>query len=335
MRCLALLSLFLAGSTPAGLTGLVHDADSLTVRIAAIDSGDGSVSLGTAMIPDCCYLGAGLTAVDADHGRVFAFGQYSSGPQAGVTVLMTLSLDGANASLVVPEEPLQAVLAWDAQSERLISARMTVGPASTQWISVDPVDGSISPVGSASTECCELFSGMANVGELPGGGRGLYTVGRPFGASDWQLLVVDLADGAIQEVAALPAGRPGFVSFDDATGQIDMLMQTSLNDPSILYRIDPADGSVIEQAINSAGNCCLTSPGDMASQSEGVTGTTWWIGGNGANSSLAPGFFALSANDSNALTTRVSLDGNLYLHALIVSGAVVDPGLLFKDRFEF
>ena len=111
-------------------------------------------------------------------------------------------------------------------------------------------------------------------------------------------------------------------------------MQTSLEDSSIVYRIDPADGSAIQRSANSASNCCLASPGQMASQSFGVTGATWWIGGSGALSVPSPGFFTLSADESNGLTKRVVLEGNLFLHALIVSGTVVDPGLLFQDRFE-
>ncbi len=335
IHCLALFSLFFAGMTHAGLTGLVHSADDSSVRIASIDSGDGSVSLGAAAISDCCYLAAGLTAIDVDQGRVFAFGHYSSGAQAGDPVLMIFSLDGTTATEVVPGEVPRGVLAWDGQSERLVSAVMTAQPAGTQWITIDPLDGSVDLLGGESSDCCELISGMGDIGDLPGGGRALFTVGRFFGASDWQLLVVDLADGAIQELTALPTGRPGFLVVDDASGQVDVLMQTSLGNPSLLYRIDPADGQVTEQAVNSAENCCLTSPGDMASRSEGVTGVTWWIGGDGSNSSPDPGFFTLSANDSNALTNRTTLQGDFYLHALIVSGTVVDPGLLFQDRFEF
>ncbi len=329
-----LLLLVVTGLANGGLTGLVHDIDDDSIRIAFIDSADGSVSLGTASIKECCYLGAGLSAVDSDQGRVFALGTPTSGPNSGDPVLMTLGMDGESAFSISLGEIPKSVLAWDSQSEQLISVVTAVSPARTQWITIDPLDGSVDALGDASADCCELIPGMADVGDIPDNGRGLFTIGRPFGASEWLLLVVDLASGEIDNLATLPPGRPGFLVFDDESGQIDVLIQTSLDDASLLFRINPADGSVTEQAVNSTENCCLTSPGDMASQSKGVTGATWWVGGKDVNGTPTPGFFTLSATDSNALSNRVSLDGNLFLHALIVSGSVVDPGLLFQDRFE-
>jgi hypothetical protein len=329
-----LVTLVAAASLQAGLTGLVYDADDSAVRVAFIDSGDGSVSQGSAGIDDCCLLVAGLTAIDTDGDRVFSVGQFSGGPNAGDPVLLELSLDGESASQISPAQVPQAVLAWDQQSGRLISAVLGQGPSSTQWIAIDPENGSVDSIGSESTTCCELVAGIADIGELPGGGKALYVVGRNHGESDWQLLAVDLSDGAITSLAPLPAGSPGFMVFDEASGQVDVLMQTALDEPSILYRIDPADGIATELAVNSAPDCCLASPGDMASRTEDQFGSTWWVGGSGAVSQPVPGFFTLSGAESNSLSKRVALDGNLFLHALIVSGTVVNPALLFHDRFE-
>ncbi len=329
------LALLIAGSpSQAGLTGLVYDADNTQLRMAFIDSQDASLTPGNAAIDDCCEMLAGLTAIDSEGQRVFALGRPLAGPDASNTVLLELSLDGESARQVAPAVEPQAVLAWDEISGKVISAVQTANPATTQWVAIDPSDGSVDLLGSESSTCCELIAGLADIGTRPGGGRALYVVGRDHGNADWHLLSVDLSNGMVITLTALPQGQPGFLVFDVASEKIDVLMQTSLDQASLIYRIDPAGGSPVLLATNTSDHCCLTSPGDMASSSTDELSTTWWVGGNRALSGTAAGFFTLTVAETSAVSRRQPLAGNLFLQALVVSGEVVNPLILFRDRFE-
>ncbi len=315
------------------LVGLVQDASDGSLKMLEIDVQTGQTTSGSAAIENCCLVGMGLTAVDADSGRVFAFGRRSSGPQAGEPALMTLSLDGKQVFHVEPEQTPQALLAYDNQSARLISATLSSAPEfATRWISLDPVTGQVEQIGAEQSNCCEIVSGLATVGSLPTGSRVMYFIGRLFGVAEWHLLAMDLANGNLTVVAELPAGNPGFLVLDQQTGLLEVMMQTAVADALRLYRVDPDDGMVSLAATHSVSECCLVSPGDVASLDP--IDMIWWVGGSGSRL-IGPtaGYFALQADtDSNAVPDW-SLDADLRLHALMFSFLRL-MDLLFQDRFE-
>jgi hypothetical protein len=329
-----LITLLASTSAWAGLTGLVRDVNDGSLRVVQIDSATGEVTAGSASLADCCRVGAGLTAVDLGGNQLFAFGHQSAGDDEGNPLLMQFSLDGQQATTVTPDRLPQAVMAYDNQSSRLYSVSLSPAPDfAIQWFSLDPATGQSTLIGNPATDCCEILAGLGAIANLPGGGRGLYFVGRPSGSPDWHLLAADLNNGDVVDLATLPGGTPGFLVVHPTSGVADFMIQTTLADSIELYRVDPATGIVTNQASHDVSNCCLVSPGDVASLSSDEP--FWWIGGSGAQ--LNPpgaGFFALLANaDTNQAPARTLL-GNYRLHALVVSGTVVSPDLIFRDRFQ-
>jgi hypothetical protein len=327
----ALVMVSVVGLAQAGLTALVEDASDGSLRVVAIDSGTGQVIPGTAAIDDCCLVGAGLSAIDVAGERVFAFGIRNAGDLNGQPILMTLSLDGSETHSVETDQLPQSVLGYDSQSDRLVSTTYSVD--GTQWISLDPDTGQANSIGSPMEDCCEIVSGLAAVGNLPAGPRALYFVGRDHGASAWQLLAVELATGGVTSIAELPEGTPGMLVLDEQTGQLDLLLQTAIGEPSALYRVDPAVGTASLVATQAGAGCCLISPGDVASLD--LDGEYWWVGGSRSDlSSPASGYLALAAGFDAGVVPAWQIEPGYRLHALMVTGAVVNPGWLFRDRFE-
>lgn len=321
-----LLALLTAPAT-AGLTGLVYDESTGSIRAVGIDSASGAVTPGQQAIDDCCWIATGMTAVDQAGERLFAFGRDTVKDS---TVLLTLSHDGSQAGLMELTQTLQALLAYDSGQDRLISVSLQAAPSATsQWVSIDPGTGVVTPIGDPLADCCEFATGLAAVS---GTQQVLYFVGREPGQAEWHLFSTDLAAGSVESLAALPPGRPGFLVLDENSGKLDLLMQTKPDEASGLYRIDPVDGSVELVATQTDSDCCLTGPGQTASLDQ--DSQFWWIGGSGSGLTPSPGFFALGASSSAGVATVEQLTPGYRLHALVISGAVVNLDLLFQDRFQ-
>jgi hypothetical protein len=325
-----LLTATIAESARAELAALVVDRGEGSLRVVAVDSSDGGVTPGSVAIADCCLLGAGLTAADADGERFFAFGREST---ADEDRLATLAFDGSSAGTVVPARAPQVLLAYDGMQDRLISVALGGSAASPtlQWFSLDPSTGAASDIGPTDATCCELMTGVADVDAA---GQRLFFVGRAFGQSDWRIRSLDLASGDVTDVGPMPAaGRPGFLRYSDAGGHLDVYMQNGPNGADDgFYRVDPGTGSGILVADEDDGGCCLLGLGHIASLDD--SGEAWWLAGSGAGMTPTPGFMSLFAESGNGSVSERTIDAGYALHALVVDGQVVSPGLIFSDRFE-
>lgn len=314
----------------AELAALVVDNADNSLRVLAVDSADGSVTPGSAAIADCCLVGAGLTAADAAGERFFAFGREST---ADEDRLATLSFDGSSASTVVPARTPQVLLAHDGVQDRLISVELGGSAASPtlQWFSLDPDTGAATDIGSADAICCELMTGVAG---MDAAGQRLFFVGRAFGQADWRIRSLDLVSGDVTDVGPLPAaGRPGFLRYSDAGGYLDVYMQDgSSGADDGFYRVDPGTGAGTLVADEDDGGCCLLGLGHIASLDD--SGEAWWLAGSGAGMTPEPGFMSLFAESDNGNVSARLISPGYALHALVVDGEVVSPGLIFSDRFE-
>lgn len=308
----------------AELIGLAHNAGNGSLQAVSIQSDSGAVTPGAAAASDCCLLPAGLAATDATGERFFAVGEWTGGAEAGNTALFEFAFDGASFNSISLAEVPRSVLAWDDQNNRLISLRQE---PETVLLAIDSSDGSITALGGPATNCCEVVSGMFAMDSV---GQRLFVAGRAFGASDWSLLAFNLASGAVSDVAVLPAGRPGFMLYDDSTGRVQMMMQTALADSGTLFAINPGSGAVDTLASYSNNDCCLYTPGDAASYS--VDGEVVWVAGSdGAN---APSILGQFASGVDRVIDVKALDSGYNLHAMVVDGITVVTGTIFWDRFE-
>lgn len=319
-----LLALLVSLPVSAELIGLVHETNGGSLQVVSIQSGNGAVTPGAAAASDCCLLPAGLAATDAVGERFFAVGEWTGGAEAGNTALFEFAFDGASFdSVTLPEVP-RSVLAWDDQNNRLISLRQE---PETVVLAIDPSDGSITALGGPATDCCEVVTGMF---ALDSAGQRLFVAGRGFGDSGWSLLSFDLNSGAVSDLAALPAGRPGFMLYDASTGRVEVMMQTALADSGTLVAIDPGTGAVDTLASYSNSDCCLYTPGDAASYS--ADGEVVWTAGSDA--SVTPGILGQFASGVDRVVDVEPIDAGYYLHAMVVEGITVVTGTIFWDRFE-
>lgn len=314
----------------AGLAGLVFEESEGNLMMASIDSGTGAVSPGAATLNDCCQLVSGLTAIDRVGERLFAIGLQAGVTDEPIPLLLTFALDGSAVSSVELDQLPQALLAYDHGADRLISVFLAAPPsASSQWISIDPTTGAVIQIGDPDSNCCEILTGLAAVASGP---QQLYLLGRNFGEADWQLRGIDLMTGASSVLAELPVGRPGFLSLDADSGQVDLLIQTAPEASSGLYRINPGDGTSVLLATQHDANCCLVMPGQAASLDD--SGQFWWIGGSGDGLTPNAGFFVLQATANGAALNSRQLPAGYRLNALVVDGEVVSLNQIFHDRFE-
>ncbi len=329
----AALMTIAAAVSPAALAELaavVVDRSDDSLRVVGIDSGDGSITPGSAAIPDCCRVGAGLTAADPGGERFFVFGRELT---ANGDRLATLGFDGASASSVVPARVPQVFLVHDAVQGRLVSVELGGNAAdpTVQWFSIDPATGSAADIGPPDEICCELMTGVAGI-DAPA--RRLFFVGREFGQAEWRIRSVDLATGTVSDIGALPtSGRPGFLRYSGVGDHLDLYMQdgpSGIDDG--LYRVDPATGTGQLVSAESDSDCCLLGLGQVADLD--ASGEAWWLAGSGGGMAPAPGFMALFAGSDNGTVSQWTTDPDYALHALVVDGAVVSPGMIFRDRFE-
>ncbi|MEE4303791.1 MAG: hypothetical protein V2J19_06510 [Wenzhouxiangella sp.] len=314
----------------ADLAAVAVDLADNSLRVVEIDSVSGSITPGSAAIADCCRIGGGLTAADADGQQFFAFGLDVT---TDVGVLATLSFDGNSVSTIAPARAPQVLLAHDGAQDRLISVQL-LGDASTpslQWFAIDPATGSVADIGTADATCCELMTGVADVDESA---QRLFFAGREFGQPDWRIRSVDLATGTVSDVAALPApGSPAFIRFDNAGGYLDVYMQDGPDGVDDgFYRVNPSTGAGVLVAAEDDADCCLLGLGHSASRD--AAGESWWMAGSGNGMTTVPGIMALFAETANAAVSQWETDPGYALHALIVAGTVVSPGTIFRDRFE-
>lgn len=316
----------------AELSALVHDRVDDRLRAVTIDSGNGAVTTGSAFVEDCCLVGAGMTAADTDGGRFFAFGRYLVTSGFGDDVLLSFDFDGNSVATATPVQTPYALLAYDPAQDRLISTQPgdDGGAPTLQWVAFDPDDGSASPIGVPDSTCCELLTGIATISVAD---QLMYFVGRLYGESEWRIRSVDLADASIADVAALPApGRPGFMRYSESSGQLDVYMQDGAAGDAGMFRVDPANGNAISVAPELDPDCCLLGLGEIASLDQ--EGEAWWAAGSGSGLSATPGFMVLNADSASAAVTQRTIASDYAIHAMVVSGEVVSPGLIFRDRFQ-
>lgn len=319
-----LVALLASVPVPAQLLGLATDTGDGSLRVVSVQSDNGAVTPGAAAAPDCCLLSVGLTAADPAGERFFAVGEWTGGADQGNNALFEFAFDGASVGSVALAEVPRSFLAWDDQNARLISLRHE--PA-TVLLAIDPSDGSVAPIGAPAVDCCEVVAGMF---AMDSAGQRLFVAGRAFGASDWSLLAFDLGTGAVSDLAVLPAGRPGFMLYDDSAGRVEVMMQTGLAATGTLVAIDPGNGATDILASYSNGDCCLYTPGDAASYS--IDGEVIWAAGS--DSATMPGFLGQVAAGLDQLIDPETLDPGYHLHAMVVDGMTVAPGTIFQDRFE-
>lgn len=337
--CALLLAtcLLLSGPATAQLAGLVFDPDEALVLVAAIDSESGDATPGSASVADCCLMLPHLTAADTDGERFFAYGQFTGGNNDGETHLFTLGFDGNSAGSVSATVVPEILLAYDALNDRLVSLRSVTPPPPTrgggglnmdlQVIAVDIATGAVSDIGTPNTGCCEIVSGVAAVDSA---GQRLFFAGRQSSAGDWRLFSTDLVTGVVNDIVTLPAGQPGFMAFNEGSGQVDILMQQDVASGSQIISADPSSGGLLVQAGHASPDCCLLALGQTPSLS--LDGEFWWL--SGSASTLAPGLAAMSSFGTNGLASTQPLTDNFRLIAVVVNGQTVSLDLLFQDRFE-
>lgn len=320
----ALVAMLATGQAAAELIGLAHDVGDGSLQVVSIRSDTGEVTPGSAAASDCCLLSAGLAATDSAGERFFAVGEWTGGAEAGNTALFEFAHDGASFSSVALAEVPRSVLAWDDVNDRLISLRQE---PETVVLAIDPSDGSVTALGGPATDCCEVITGMF---AMDSAGQRLFVAGRGLGASDWSLLDFDLATGAVSNLANLPAGRPGFMLYDDSTDRVQLMMQTALADSGELVAVDPGSGAVDTLASYSNSDCCLYAPGDVADYS--VDGEVVWSAGS--DGATVPGILGQFVAGMDRVIDSETLDAGYRLHAMVVAGMTVVPGTIFWDRFE-
>lgn len=319
-----LLAVLASMPVAAELVGLVHDSGDGSMQVVAVRSDNGQVTPASVTASDCCLVPTGLAAADTAGERFFAVGEWTGGAEDGNTSLLELGFDGASVDSTPLAEVPRSFLAWDEQNARLISLRHE---PETVLLAIDPVSGTVSELGGPQTDCCEVIAGVSAIDVA---GQRLFTAGRSFGASDWSLLLFDLGTGAVSEAASLPAGRPGFMLYDDTTDRVEVLMQTALSGSHDLVAIDPATAATDVLASYANSDCCLYAPGDTASYSE--NGDVVWAAGTGEV--VSTGFLGHYAQGADHDVDIQTLAAGYRLFALVVNGSTVLPGVLFQDRFE-
>lgn len=329
--------LWLAVSVPAQaqLLVLVSESDAESVWVGAVDSATGALTKPTATIDGCCEIDSGLTAVDRQQERLFAVGRFVSGDQQGQRALMTFSFDGDTATTASPETTPSAVLAFDQSSGLLYSATFSADEG-TEWFSLNPETGASTTLGEPDANCCEIFTGQAQVADL-GEVRGVYFLARALvrdaGDDDWSLWVTDLTTGSSQSLMQLPSGHPGFFRIDEAGARVSLMMQTTPSDATVFYDLDLAATTTSVQSTHAIDDCCWVGQGNIADLS--ANQRAWWLLGNGAKgASLDAGYFSLFANSNSRSQFHQSLPSAYQLHAMVINGQVLDRSGIFADQFQ-
>jgi len=336
LRLGALLPLALLAclSSPlcAELAALVHDTSDDSLKVVTVDSSNGSVAAGSASAVDCCFVSAGMTAADVAGRRFFASGREIAGGGFGDPVLVQFGFDGNSVTSVVPARLPQGVLAFDSAMGRLLSFEFgTDFTAPTlQLIAIDPLDGSVTEIGSENAVCCELLTGVS---AIDGVAQRLYFVGRDFTTSPWLIQSASLVDGSVTQIGPLPAGgRPAFLSLDAARTHLEIYMQESTGGAAGLHRVNVGTGSASAISVEADDNCCLVGIGETVSRDS--AGLAWWMAGSGSGLTPSTGFMALPTSFDIPSVPSRSVGGGYAIRALIVDGAVANPFSLFSDRFE-
>ena len=324
-------------STQAQLLVLVAEPANETVWVGTVDSATGTLTKGAVELEGCCQMASGLTAVDRNQKRLFAVGRFVSGDQQGEWALMNFSFDGTSVSTALPAMMPSALLAFDQSSGLLYSGAFSKNDNGMQWFSLDPETGLGAHLGDPNVNCCDVFTGQAQVANLGDSGRGLYFLGRSLvpdaGDTDWYLWVTDLATGGSSPLMSLPSGYPGFFRIDEAGEQLTFMMQSSPSEPLVFYEMDLTESTTNIQSTHVIDGCCWVGQGSVADLSPNQR--AWWLGGSGSKTSeLDVGYFSLFANTDSRSQFSQALDAGYQLHALMVIGDVVDLSGIFADRFH-
>ncbi|HEY7906134.1 MAG TPA: hypothetical protein VIC53_04340 [Wenzhouxiangella sp.] len=329
--------LWLAVSVPtqAQLLVLVSEPDEESIWVGAVDSATGVLTKATATIDGCCEIYSGLTAVDRQQELLFAVGRFVSGDQQGQLALMTFSFDGESVVTVLPATTPNAWLAFDQSSGLLYSATFSADEGSG-WFSLNPETGASMTLGEPDADCCEMFTGQAQVANLAEG-RGVYFLARALereaGDDRWHLWVTDLATGLSRQLIELPEGHPSFFRMDEKGEQALLMMQQTPSGAAVLYEVDLIDSITTTKASHAIDDCCWVGQGSVADLS--ANQRAWWLLGNGAEgASLDAGYFSLFANSNSRSQFHQSLPSAYQLHAMVINGQVLDRSGIFADQFQ-
>jgi len=321
-----------AGPAKAELAALVHDTENASLRVVRIDSSDGSVTTGTESVAACCFISSGMTASDGDSRRFFAYGLEIDEGNPGAPVLLELGFDGNSVSTTAPARSPEGVLAYDSAGGRLIAFEFSddFQNPSLQLIAIDPTSGAVSDLGPENLACCEVITGTHAIDSAA---QRLFFVGREFGATDWSIQSISLADASLSVIAPMPAaGRPGFLSLNEAGTELDVYLQEAMAGAAGVYRVNVGTGVATEVSVEADPGCCLVGPGETVGRDQ--AGLAWWMAGSGSGVTPASGFMALPTGDDVSSVPSQTMASGYELHALVVDGQVINPFLLFRDRFE-
>jgi hypothetical protein len=174
------------------LIAALVDAGTGTLRLASVDAGTGALTTIHTGVTDCCVLEPGVAADRS--GELLLVGRRTTDP-VGERYLIGLSTTGNNASTFTLLDAALSAIAWNRLDMTLYGVRQNaaVPPAAvtSQLVQVE-TSGTLTPIGSAVSDCCALAPGLGTLAlSTP---NALYTVG------------------------SAPAGTPGIIEWNLTTG---------------------------------------------------------------------------------------------------------------------
>ncbi|MEN1727304.1 MAG: hypothetical protein AAGJ52_02580 [Pseudomonadota bacterium] len=328
--CLLLIALGLwSGQAHAQLAGLVHDPVAGELRVAEIDSANGTFTTGTGAVTDCCQFTSGLISTNSTTDQFYALGTFTGGALVDQLGVFTLGYDGTTVSASIVADTPESVLEYDEQLGVLISMKTVDLATGMQLIGIDPTSGAVTPFPTNNVDCCEIVTGVS---ALDSAARRLYFAGRQAGEATWSVYVADLNSGVAVPFEVLPSGAPGFMGLSPNGTTLEVMMQSDLLASSQLIGIDLAGGGSTVLAEYSDSQCCLLTPGQTPSNSQ--DGESWWLAGS--NTGLEDALMAMTRNGLSGLTRIQALDPvpGVHLLAVVVDGNTVSLDILFSDRFQ-
>ena len=202
-------------SVAGTLRGAAFDTTAMVERVVTIDPVTGALTQAGGDIADCCLFVQGETTLDPGAGRLYFFGSRMSDPPNTVRLIgLDTASGGVATQPILPAGNNYNAIEFDPVAGTLAGAVFDNTAMVEKVVTIDPVTGGLTQVGSDLADCCFFIQGNSTLD--PNAGV-LYFLGRRMSdpSDTVRLIGLDTASGGIASQPVLPAGNNyNLIEFD-------------------------------------------------------------------------------------------------------------------------
>jgi uncharacterized protein DUF6923 len=255
-----------AASASDTLYTVAFETATTTEGMRVVDPIAGTTTPVGAGIAGCCLIPSGVDSIDHDAGVFYFVGKYQADPPGDPSRIFAVDLltGGVISSPQLTAGYNANFLEFDPATGTLYGIFHETATTTQRLVTIDPVLGTVTPVGAGIAGCCLIPSGVS---ALDSAGGVAYFVGKFMAdppADPSRIFTLDVATGGLVSSPQLPNGfNQNFLEFDRSPGTLYGVFFDNATATEGLFEIDPATGGQTAVGGGVAG-CCLISSGVSA-----------------------------------------------------------------------